>query len=138
MGISIIRLDTLTATSGTGKPVSIDTDYGRSRELAAEKFNESPATVARAVQVVKEGAPELVAEVERGDVSVSAAADVATLPKPQQPAMRLNARQRRSRVETGAQTNTVRGKSQKMRLASLPNASPRPPPPQSDLRGTAS
>ena len=42
----------------TGKCVSNDTDLeiGYSREKAAEKFNESPATVARAVKVVKEAA----------------------------------------------------------------------------------
>lgn len=61
--------------------VSIDTigEFAKSREIAAEKFNESPATVARAVKIVKEGAPELVKAVERGDVSVAAAADVASL-----------------------------------------------------------
>lgn len=59
-------------------------ELGRSREIAAEKFNESAKSVERAVKVVKDGAPELIKAVERGDVSVSAAADVATLPKPQQ------------------------------------------------------
>lgn len=59
-------------------------EFGRSREIAAEKFNESAKTVERAVKVVKEGAPELVKAVERGEVSVAAAADVATLPKAQQ------------------------------------------------------
>lgn len=58
--------------------------FGKSAEHAAEKFNESRATVERAVKVVKDGAPELVKAVERGEVSVAAAADVATLPKPQQ------------------------------------------------------
>lgn len=61
-----------------------DVSFGKSAEHAAEKFNESRATVERAVKVVKDGVPELVKAVERGDVSVSAAADVATLPKQQQ------------------------------------------------------
>jgi N6-adenosine-specific RNA methylase IME4 len=59
-------------------------ELGRSREIAAEKFNESAKSVERAVKVVKDGAPELIKAVERGDVSVSAAADVATLPKQRQ------------------------------------------------------
>lgn len=58
--------------------------FGKSAEHAAEKFNESRATVERAVKVVKEGSDELIKAVERGDVSVSAAADVATLPKEEQ------------------------------------------------------
>jgi N6-adenosine-specific RNA methylase IME4 len=58
--------------------------FGKSSEHAAEKFNESRATVERAVKVVKDGAPELVKAVERGEVSVAAAADVATLPKQEQ------------------------------------------------------
>lgn len=53
-------------------------DIGRSSEIAAEKFNESPRSIQRAVQVVKDGAPELIRAVERGDISISAAADVAS------------------------------------------------------------
>ena len=66
--------------------VSIDTveEAGRSRELAAERFGVSEATVARAVKVLKEGAPELIAAVEGGEVAVSAGADIATLPREDQ------------------------------------------------------
>lgn len=62
--------------------VSIDTevDFGKSRDKAAEKFQIAPATVARAIQVEKQGTPELVRAVESGTASVSAAAQVATLP----------------------------------------------------------
>jgi len=69
-----------------GTSVSIDTEveFGRSREEAAEKFGISQVTVSRAVAVVKKGAPELVAAVEEGKVSVSAAAELATLPKEEQ------------------------------------------------------
>ena len=42
-----------------------EVEFGRSSEKAAEKFNESPATVARAVKVIKEGAVELIQAVER-------------------------------------------------------------------------
>lgn len=54
------------------------------RAGAAAMLNVSPRSVATAAKVLDEGAPELVAAVERGEVSVSAAADVATLPKAEQ------------------------------------------------------
>jgi N6-adenosine-specific RNA methylase IME4/ParB-like chromosome segregation protein Spo0J len=53
---------------------------GRSSEL----LNVGERSVARAREVLGQGAPELVGAVERGEVSVSAAADVATLPKAEQ------------------------------------------------------
>lgn len=55
-----------------------------SQSQAAEMLNVSPRTVAAAVKVRDEAAPELVHAVESGKVSVSAAADVATLPKAEQ------------------------------------------------------
>lgn len=51
---------------------------------AAVLLNVSERTVKTARVVQRDGAPELVTAVERGVVSVSAAADVATLPKPKQ------------------------------------------------------
>lgn len=51
---------------------------------AAELLNVSERTVKTARQVVNEGTPELVAAVESGAVSVSAAAEVAKLPKTKQ------------------------------------------------------
>src|SRR5262245_51904964 len=53
---------------------------GRSSEL----LNVGERTVARAREVQEHGAPELVQAVERGAVSVSAAADVSTLPVQEQ------------------------------------------------------
>jgi hypothetical protein len=53
---------------------------GRSSDL----LNVGERSVARAREVQEHGAPELVRAVERGEVSVSAAADVATLPKAEQ------------------------------------------------------
>ena len=69
---------------GEEVPIASFEAFGKSAQHAAEKFNESRATIERAVKVVKDGAPELVKAVGRGEVSVAAAADVATLPKPQQ------------------------------------------------------
>jgi hypothetical protein len=51
---------------------------------AAKLLNISARTVASAANVRAAGAPELVSAVERGDVSVSAAADVATMPQDEQ------------------------------------------------------
>ena len=70
-----------TLPKGANQHVQICTP---SREKAAELLNVSTRTVASARKVLDEGAPELVAAVERGAVSVSAAADVAELPKPAQ------------------------------------------------------
>lgn len=55
-----------------------------SQSQAAEMLNVGKRSVERARAVIDEGASELIAEVEQGRISVSAAADVATLPKSQQ------------------------------------------------------
>jgi hypothetical protein len=52
-----------------------------SQEAAGELLNVGRRSVQRAREVLDEGAPELVTAVERGDASVSAAANVAMLPK---------------------------------------------------------
>ena len=57
---------------------------GTSRARAAALLNVSEAKVERVHKVRTKGAPELVAAVERGDVSVSAAAAVASLLKDEQ------------------------------------------------------
>jgi N6-adenosine-specific RNA methylase IME4 len=54
------------------------------RSSAAEMLNVSPRSIATAATVMEQGAPELIAAVDAGRVSVSAAADVATLPKEEQ------------------------------------------------------
>lgn len=55
-----------------------------SQERAAEMMHVSVPSVQRAKVVLDKGAPELKEAVERGEVSIRAAADVAMLPKPQQ------------------------------------------------------
>lgn len=55
-----------------------------SQAEAATMLNVSERTVATAAKVKEQGAPELVQAVEKGDVSVSAAADVASLPVTEQ------------------------------------------------------
>lgn len=61
-----------------------EVEFGKSVEKAAEKFGLGQSTVERAVKVVKDGARELAVAVESGLVSVTAAADVASLPKDEQ------------------------------------------------------
>lgn len=56
----------------------------KSSEKAAEAVNVSPRSVESASRVIEQGAPELVEAVKAGAASVSAAADVATLPKEEQ------------------------------------------------------
>lgn len=51
---------------------------------AAEMLNVSERSIRAAGKVLEEGAPELVAAVERGEVSVNAAASVAEVPKDEQ------------------------------------------------------
>lgn len=53
-----------------------------SQPAAADLLNVGRSAVQRAKTVQREGSPELVAAVDSGAISVSAAADVATLPLP--------------------------------------------------------
>ena len=57
-----------------------------SNAQAAEMLNVSERSVRTAKKVIEHGAPELVAAVEKGEVSVSAAADVSGLPQEEQAA----------------------------------------------------
>lgn len=57
---------------------------GLTTEQSAELMNVGQRTVERAKKVIEHGVPELKAAVERGDVSVAAAAEVAELPKREQ------------------------------------------------------
>jgi len=69
---------------GDRKSDTFDQTANLRTDQAADMLNVSSRTVETARKVVNDGAPELVAAVESGAVSVSAAADVATLPKQEQ------------------------------------------------------
>ncbi len=72
------------ANLGHGGDRSKPQTCGLKQGKAAEKLNVSERSVNTAKKVQKEGAPELIEKVEQGTVSVSAAADVATLPQEEQ------------------------------------------------------
>lgn len=61
-----------------------ESQKGQSREQAAKALNVSPRAVEHASRVLDRGTEELVTAVASGSVSVSAASDIATLPKPEQ------------------------------------------------------
>lgn len=69
---------------GDRKSETRDQTANLRNDQAAVMLNVSARTVETAQRVVKQGSPELIAAVESGEVSVSAAADIATLPKPEQ------------------------------------------------------
>lgn len=77
-----------------------------SRERAAELLNVSPRSIASAAKVHEKGAPELVTALKQGKVSVSAAADVASLPVQQQ--KEIVARGEREILEAAKQIRTER------------------------------
>jgi N6-adenosine-specific RNA methylase IME4 len=72
------------ATLGQGARTDLAPIGAKSQEEAADLLNVSRRSTQRAREVQEQGTPELVHAVERGEVSVSAAADVATLPVEEQ------------------------------------------------------
>ena len=84
-GMAAARIANLTksdaANMGHGATANLQS---HTRAGAADMLSVSERTVNTARKVITEGAPELVRAVESGRVSVSAAADVATLPKEEQ------------------------------------------------------
>lgn len=69
---------------GDRRSDSFDQTANLRNDQAAGMLNVSPRTVETARKVVNDGAPELIAAVEAGHVSVSAAAEVASLPSAEQ------------------------------------------------------
>ena len=72
------------ANLGHGQRSDRSIDLSTTQPQAAEMLNVSVPSIKRARDVIAGGSPELVHAVEAGNVSVSAAADVATLPKQEQ------------------------------------------------------
>ena len=72
------------ANLGEGRPRETASIEAVSQSRAAELLNVSRAAVQRATRVRDDATPELARAVEAGRVSVSAAADVATLSKQDQ------------------------------------------------------
>lgn len=70
--------------SYTSPPGHICKQMGRARDKAAELLNISPRSVESASRVLNSGVEELVHAVESGNVAVSTAAKIATLPEEEQ------------------------------------------------------
>lgn len=81
-GMVASKLETL--EHGGNRRGDRDANLHLDRSRAAEMLNVSTRTVAAAAKVKDDGVPELVAAVESGKVSVSAAATIAEAPKDQQ------------------------------------------------------
>jgi N6-adenosine-specific RNA methylase IME4 len=110
------RLAMLTKGANQHRPIGLP-----SQEQAATILNVSERSVKRAAVVRDHGAPELVTAVDRGEVSVSAAAEVATQPVEQQReivahgekeilavAKRIKADRRQQKIEQARAANKVR------------------------------
>lgn len=93
-----------------------------SQDTAATILNVSRSGVQRARAVIDEGAPELVAAVEHGVVSVSAAADVATLPKQQQ--AEIVARGEKEILEAAKQIRAEKAEVRRAEIARIKESSP--------------
>ncbi len=105
-----------TLPQGSNQHASIEAP---SQVEAAERLNVSRSSVQRAREVLDHGSPELVSAVERGRVSVSAAADVAGLPKERQ--TEIVARGEREILEAARQ---IRATKSEAGAAALPGALP--------------
>jgi hypothetical protein len=112
-------------TMTQGRPSETSQIANISREQAAELVNADVPGIDRARKVVKHGAPELVAAVERGEVSVSAAASVAEAPKERQ--VEIVARGRDEILAAAKQIRIEHAERRRAELAAL--KSERPPLP---------
>ncbi|MCP4304567.1 MAG: ParB N-terminal domain-containing protein [bacterium] len=81
-GMVAARLETL--RHGDNQHTTGDANLHVHRDEASQALNVSQRTVASAAKVRDQGAPELQQAVDHGDVSVSAAADLAMLPEDEQ------------------------------------------------------
>lgn len=115
------------ANLGEGRPAETASIEAVSQPRAAELLNVSRAAVQRAVKVKNEGAPELVQAVESGKVSVSAAADVAELPKEEQ--TEIVARGEREILEAAKQIRSQKAEARReervQKIAAMAEPSPK-------------
>jgi len=100
-GMIAVKLATMIKGGG-----GIQAETNRSRDLlvsqadAAKKLDVSTATVNRAKVVQTKGAPETIAAVETGQLTVKPAAKIAQAPKEKQPALVKAAGEKRPKTET--------------------------------------
>lgn len=117
------RLETL-KHGGTRQDANLHLEVSRAR--AAELLNVSERSVASASKVLEHGAPNLVLAVEQGEVSVSAAADVAELPKEEQ--REIVARGRKEILEKAKEIRLAEGERRRgervEKIARMANPSP--------------
>ena len=79
------RLAKLLIANGKNSAANLQRrSVGRMYEKAARQVNVSPRLVAYAIKVLDHGCPELIAAAESGDLKVSAAAALASLPRERQ------------------------------------------------------
>lgn len=95
---------------------------GTSQTQAAELLNISERAVTSANKVKTEGTQELIEAVQLGLVSVSAAADVATLPKQEQ--VEIVAKGEKEILEAAKQIRTERAVQRKAEIAAIKAANP--------------
>lgn len=95
-----------------------------SQSRAAEMLNVSERSIRNAGVVLDRGVPELVRKVEAGTVSVSAAADVARMPKPEQ--SEIVARGEREILEAAKRIRTEKAVERRTELAAAKAAIPEP------------
>jgi ParB-like chromosome segregation protein Spo0J len=97
-------------------------DAGTSRDKAAAIVNVSPRTVETAAKVIKSGAPELVDAVDHGEVSVSAAREIAELAADEQRAVVAGGRKK-----VRAKASEIRKTRKRRRLTSGNRRTRKPP-----------
>ena len=103
------------ANLGRGRPSDNPPIGGITAAAAAELLNVGTRSVERAREVIQDGAPELVAAVDRGEVSVSAAATIAEVPKEEQ--TEIVARGRKEILAAAKQIRTEQAEKRREELA---------------------
>lgn len=120
------------ATLPQGRPEESGKFAGLTQPHAAEMLNVSERTVRTARRVVEDGTPELVDAVSAGRVSVSAAADVAELPKEEQ--REIVARGEKEILEAAKQIRESRAVERRQRNEELRSAAMSIEPPRGKFR----